>query len=67
MNRGKVTDEMRKRWKEQLGFLYPYRAMHLSKKEFDFITNMVDRFIIKGFDLTFHQSTWLNDICNKYQ
>lgn len=67
MNRGKVTDEMRKKWKEQLGFLYPYHAMYLSKEEFNFITNMVDGFIIKGLDLTFHQSTWLNDICNKYQ
>ena len=67
MNRGKVTPEMRKKWKEQLGFLYPYYAMHLDQKEFDFVVNMVDLFIGKGFDLTFYQSKWLNDICNKYQ
>lgn len=65
-----ITPEMRKKWKEQSEFMFnivltlPDPIIGFSERKF--IKN-VYRLILSGKDLTFHQSTTLNNLCNKYQ
>ena len=65
-NRGKVTQKMRKKWREQIGFLNKKRFIGLLNEwEIDFFYTVLK---LNKSDIDFDQFiNLLNEICNKYQ
>lgn len=69
MNRGKVTNEMRDKWRMQWEYITCNQCIYekLDEWEEKFIINIGEKYIKKNKDLTFGQSINLNKIFNKYQ